>query len=312
MHDWEAAKEGATAPRNERQAKGLIRLIRIRMKTKSAFSGFTLVELLVVVAIMTILASLLLPAIGKARQKSRGLQCLNNLRQMGLGWQMYADDQYGVLVPNWGNAIAGIDETNPSWVAGWMDYTASSHNTNIDYLVHPGVGDRPYGALLGPYTKDYRLYRCPADTSKIEISGERFSRVRSVSMNMYAGANWVGPLAKEGLDAGYFIYRTQADFRALQPANAWIMLDEHEDSINGGGFVVDVIRRGSDAQLIDTPASYHNNACGFNFADGHAEVHRWTDERLVVPVKRLTIGARVQSPNSRDILWMQERTTAVE
>jgi prepilin-type processing-associated H-X9-DG protein len=131
-------------------------------------------------------------------------------------------------------------------------------------------------------------------------------------MNMYAGANWLGPLAKEGVDAGYFIYRTQADYRKLQPSNAWIMLDEHEDSINGGGFVVDVIRRGSSAQLIDTPASYHNSACGFNFADGHSEVHRWTDERLIIPVKRITIGVRVQAPDSRDILWMQERTTAVE
>src|ERR1041384_7321356 len=121
------------------------------MKTRTPSSGFTLVELLVVIAIVGALMNVLLPAIDKARQKARGMQCLNNLRQLGLGWQMYADDSSGALAPDWGNAIAGLDETNPSWVAGWMDYTSSPHNTNINYLVHPGVGDRPYGGLLGPY-----------------------------------------------------------------------------------------------------------------------------------------------------------------
>jgi prepilin-type N-terminal cleavage/methylation domain-containing protein/prepilin-type processing-associated H-X9-DG protein len=280
--------------------------------SRTAVRGFTLVELLVVIAIIATLSGILLPAIGKARAKARGIQCLNNLRQLGLGWQMYADDASGALVPNWGSGIAGMDETCPSWAAGVMDYTSSSQNTNIDYLVRPGVGDRPYGALLGPYTRDHKLYRCPADRSWVEINGQRFARVRSVSMNLYTGANWMGPLAKEGFDAGYFIYRNISDFRKLQPARAWIMLDEHEDSINGGGFVVDVIRRGSASQLIDTPASYHNNACGFNFVDGHAEVHRWTDSRLIIPVQRITITSRTQAPDSRDIAWLQDCTTAQE
>jgi prepilin-type N-terminal cleavage/methylation domain-containing protein len=277
-----------------------------------AVRGFTLVELLVVIGIIAMLAGILLPAIEKARAKARGIQCLNNLRQLGIGWHMYADDSSGALVPNWGSGIAGMDETCPSWAAGVMDYTASPHNTNINYLVRPGIGDRPYGALLGPYTRDYRIYRCPADRSWVEIDGQRHARVRSVSMNLYTGANWMGPLAKEGVDAGYFIYRNLSEYRRLQPSQAWVMLDEHEDSINGGGFVVDVIRRGAQAQLIDTPASYHNNACGFNFVDGHSEVKRWTDSRLIIPVQRVTITTRAQAPDSRDIAWLQDRTTAQE
>ncbi|HAV62712.1 MAG TPA: hypothetical protein DCY13_10135 [Verrucomicrobiales bacterium] len=271
--------------------------------------AFSLVELLLVIAIIAVLAGLGLASLTRSSMKAQGIQCLNNLRQVMLGWQMYADDYRGELVPNWGNAQAGMDPGKPSWVAGWMDYTDSTHNTNISYLIHPGVGDRPYGALLGPYTRNHRVYRCPADHSMVEIGGRRLERVRSVSMNMYMNANWSGPLAQAGLNAGYTIFQRQSDFTVLAPARAWVLLDEHEDSINGPGFVVDVIRRGAAAQLMDVPASYHNNACGFAFADGHAEIKRWNDPRLVLPVTRRTILTRVQAPDSPDLLWLQERTT---
>lgn len=229
-----------------------------------------------------------------------------------LCWHMYADDANQVLVPNWGNNMAGADENSPSWVGGYLDYTSGSYNTNIDYLVHPGVGDRPYAGLLGPYNQNYHIYRCPADHSWVQIDGLRHDRVRSISMNMYMGANWLGPMAKEGTDNGYFIYRKFSDFKRLEPSLAWVILDEHEDSINGGGFVVDAIRRDSSAELIDVPGAYHHGAAGFGFADGHAEIKKWKDSRLILPVTRQTISTRAQAPNSPDIQWLQDRTTAKE
>ena len=113
--------------------------------------------------------------------------------------------------------MAGMDENSPSWVAGVMDYTSNPSNTNTDYLLRPGVGDRPFGALLGPYTQNAKIYRCPADRSWVEIDGRKHERVRSVSMNMYTGANWLGPMALDGLNAGFTIYKNASQFNRHAP-----------------------------------------------------------------------------------------------
>ena len=293
-------------------------MVRVRtmcpMKASSSRTphAFSLIELLVVIAMVAIIAGLLLPSLASSRAKAQAVECMSHQRQLQIAWTLYADDHRSELVPNWGNASAGRDEACPSWVAGWMDYTSSQDNTNTAYLVRPGSGDRPSGALLGPYAQSPKLYRCPADRSWVEINGARHARVRSVSMNMYTGANWLGPLAQQGIDAGYFIYRKLSDFVVLPPSNAWVLVDEHEDSINGGGFVVDVIRRGPAAQVWDVPASYHGGAGAFSFADGHAEIRKWRDARTLRPVSRQTVSNRTPAPDSIDIAWLQERTTAME
>jgi len=86
-------------------------------------------------------------------------------------------------------------------------------------------------------------------------------------------------------------------------------LDEREDSINDGTFSTD---ENSPLHLRDVPASYHGGAGGFSFADGHAEIKRWRDDRTMTPIQpngSWSGTPYIPSPRNQDIFWMQERST---
>jgi prepilin-type N-terminal cleavage/methylation domain-containing protein len=117
-------------------------------------SAFTLIERLVVIAIIAILAGMLLPALSKAKTKAQGIQCLSHLRQMGLAWVIYAGDNQDRIPPN-----AGMDPYSRAteWVRGWLRFaTDHAHNTNVLFL---------NDSSLGPYVSSLGVWRCPADKS---------------------------------------------------------------------------------------------------------------------------------------------------
>ena len=243
--------------------------------------GFTLIELLVVIAIIAILAGMLLPALAKSKSKATALQCMSNSKQLALGWHLYSGDYDDRVANNFGVQETQLTISNgrfDTWVNNIMSWNVESSVTNELYVKNGVLGKYTAGAI--------GIYKCPSDNflSKAQRATGFKRRNRSMSMNAYFGRyNTAGSDPTLGgvnnFFGDYIQYMRQGDVQ--KPSQTWLTLDEHPDSINDAYF----LNNPDMTQWGDTPASYHDGACGFSFADGHAEIHRWQSRASIYPKK---------------------------
>jgi len=274
--------------------------------------GFTLIELLVVIAIIGILAAILLPVLQAAKQRAWEIDCINNKRQIQLGYYMYAQDNNDHLALNTVNA----DSPGTGWVTSYLDWNAgrtADPNTNIANLINGTLGD---------YTaKKIDTYRCAADiyVSAAQTGLGWTHRIRSVRINGYLAHNPIEPT----WDTTSWTSGQGIDFTNMwkmsnikSPSSMWVFVDAHPDTGDSGGtshpydgvfsLPPGGISASGSCNWNDMPASYHQRRnCGFSFADGHAEMHRWisrTTPRAVTFVGPLE-GITVPNYDTQDILW---------
>lgn len=275
-------------------------------------AAFTLIELLVVIAIIAILAAVLLPVLTKAQQRAQGIQCLDNLRQLGIGWIMYAHDNQDNLCPLTGEANIVTSPTDPmaqpggskcSWVCGSMqNLTVGATNTALLQV-----------GLLYAYVSNPKMYKCPADNTCVNPVGlQGLQKVRSYSMNCWMNVtgndNWNLTRFYNGTIHQQTIYNKLTVIR--NPAERWVFIDENPYSINDGMFVCDIA---AVRNWVDIPASYHVHGAGLAFADGHSEIKIWRDGTVVnyqtVTPPLSSLGPQ-QDAGATDLSWLEQRTTS--
>jgi hypothetical protein len=238
----------------------------------------------VVISIIAIPASMLLPALSKARIKAHSANCLSNLSQLSLAWNMYSGDFNDKMPPNWLNHTRA-----------WIDGSAGGLLSDL-----PGATNvaKIKGGLLYPYNPNVGVYRCPAakrgpgpPTSPAYMQTVQLVRHYSLEGRM-GGADAGDALRYTVYDTSWVLgtypqYKKLSEVRNPGPVEAITFVDESIQTLDDGYFAVNAV---SVTTWQNSPTVRHVNAGVFGFVDGHGEIWRWRtlsrDQNLDTPASQ--------------------------
>ena len=265
--------------------------------------AFTLLELLAIVAIISIMAALLIPALASTQRKSQRIACLYNMRQLGLASQLYADDNNGELVSCWPIGFGKYTVNPYSWCPGWVSYTeptGANYGPNPDFNC-TNVNSLKQGAIW-QYLKFPAVYRCPAEERGLGT----VPVVRSYSMNAWMNGQTTGDpsgnntaFLSPNQDSAltYTLFRKESQL--ARPSGLWSLIEEDSSTINDDMFMVDM---GTMNGVADLPSTRHSNAYTLSFSDSHIQT-----VKLLAPTTAWNSSSVVPDPD-----WVNLKSMTTE
>jgi len=267
----------------------------IALRRSEKFQGFTLIELLVVIAIIAILAGMLLPALSKGKMKATGAACMNNQKQLAIAFLNYAGDHDDLMIPNaagggyWPGAIDAAGANVPLPFAAGTGVVALE---NVQRGLSRG--------LMFPYANTPNAYHCPGDKRTGLPTGGGWGWDSYSKANGMNGGNWQG-----GAQPPY-----QRQIEVQHPSDSLVFLEESDPrGYNNGTWVIDVQPA---VRWVDPFSVYHGDSSSLGFADGHAEVRRWTDAQILNAARQSGRGVQSFFPpgasdTNPDYVWVHYR-----